>query len=67
MTKGRGRGFASMDREVQREIASRGGKRAHELGLAHEWTSEEAAIAGQKGGRAPSRRRHVEEEEDVHL
>ena len=44
------RGFASMDRGKQREIASRGGKAAHEKGTAHEWTSEEARAAGRKGG-----------------
>ena len=48
--KGRGRGFASMDREKQREIASRGGRAAHEQGTAHEWTSDEARVAGRKGG-----------------
>ncbi|MGE5335334.1 MAG: KGG domain-containing protein [Nitrososphaerota archaeon] len=48
--KGRGRGFASMDREKQREIASRGGRAAHEQGTAHEWNSDEARIAGRKGG-----------------
>ena len=45
------RGFASMSREQQREIASKGGKRAHEKGTAHEWTREEAQEAGRKGGR----------------
>lgn len=57
--KGRGRGFASMDREKQRQIASKGGRAAHELGTAHEWNSNEARAAGRKGGassrRAPSR------------
>lgn len=48
--KGRGRGFASMDRDKQREIASRGGRAAHEQGTAHEWTSDEARVAGRKGG-----------------
>ncbi len=48
--KGRGRGFASMDREKQREIASRGGRAAHEQGTAHEWSSDEARVAGRKGG-----------------
>lgn len=48
--KGRGRGFASMDREKQREIASRGGRAAHEQGTAHEWNSDEARVAGRKGG-----------------
>ncbi len=53
------RGFASMDEKKQREIASKGGKAAHQGGLrtngtqkklAHEWTSEEAREAGRKGG-----------------
>lgn len=46
------RGFASMDRTKQREIASLGGKAAHAKGTAHEWTSEEARVAGRKGGQA---------------
>ncbi len=46
------RGFASMDPERQREIASQGGKAAHESGNAHEFTSEEAREAGSKGGKA---------------
>ena len=44
------RGFASMDKERQREIASRGGKAAHAQGKAHTWSSAEARIAGKKGG-----------------
>ena len=44
------RGFASMDEARQREIASQGGKAAHEKGTAHEFTSEEAREAGRKGG-----------------
>ncbi|MDN4052935.1 KGG domain-containing protein [Massilia sp. YIM B02763] len=40
------RGFASMDPERQRQIASQGGKAAHEKGTAHEFTSEEARRAG---------------------
>lgn len=51
------RGFASMDRMKQREIASKGGKAAHQKGSAHEWTSEEAREAGRKGGMASHRRR----------
>jgi len=46
------RGFASMDPDKQREIASEGGKAAHESGNAHEFTSEEAREAGRKGGQA---------------
>ena len=44
------RGFASMSPEKQREIASKGGRAAHEKGTAHEWTPEEARSAGRKGG-----------------
>ena len=46
------RGFASMDEDKQREIASKGGKAAHEKGTAHEFTSAEAREAGRKGGEA---------------
>jgi general stress protein YciG len=46
------RGFASMEQEKQRQIASKGGKAAHKKGAAHEWTREEAQIAGRKGGLA---------------
>ena len=48
-------GFASMDSEKQREIASKGGRKAHELGTAHVFTSEEAREAGRKGGKARQR------------
>ena len=51
------RGFASMDRDKQREIASRGGKAAHAQGRAHEFTTDEARAAGRKGGEAVSRDR----------
>lgn len=44
------RGFASMDPQKQREIASEGGRAAHKQGVAHEWSSEEARAAGRKGG-----------------
>lgn len=44
------RGFAIISPERQREIARMGGKAAHEQGKAHEWTPEEAAQAGKKGG-----------------
>src|SRR5215475_10658510 len=51
------RGFASMDRNKQREIASKGGKAAHAKGTAHEFDSGEAREAGRKGGVAVSRNR----------
>lgn len=55
------RGFASMDPARQREIASKGGRAAHEKGTAHEWTADEARRAGRKGGEVVSRDRgHME-------
>jgi len=39
-----------MSPEKQREIASKGGRAAHEKGTAHEWTPDEARAAGRKGG-----------------
>ena len=51
------RGFASMSPEKQREIASKGGKTAHEKGTAHEFTTDEAREAGRKGGKAVSQDR----------
>ena len=56
------RGFASMDRSKQREIASKGGKAAHQKGTAHEWTSEEAREAGRKGGMASHRRKQEQQQ-----
>lgn len=48
----RGRqGFASMNPEKQRKIASKGGRAAHRKGTAHEWTSDEARAAGRIGGK----------------
>ena len=55
------RGFASMDITRQREIASKGGKAAHQKGTAHEWTSEEAREAGRRGGKASRARRREAE------
>lgn len=56
--KGSGkRGFAAMSEAQQREIASKGGQAAHQKGTAHEFDSEEARRAGQKGGEAVSRNR----------
>lgn len=44
-----------MDPAKQKEIASKGGRAAHQQGVAHEWSSEEARAAGRKGGEAVSR------------
>jgi hypothetical protein len=55
----RPRGFAAMDRKLVSEIARKGGKAAHSAGTAHEFTSEEARVAGQKGGRATHAKRRT--------
>jgi hypothetical protein len=60
------RGFASMDRGKQRDIASKGGKAAHQKGTAHEWTSEEAREAGRKGGMASHRRKQEQQQAPEH-
>ncbi len=60
--KGEARGFAAMDAEKQRQIASKGGKAAHEKGTAHEFTRDEARVAGRKGGVVVSQnRQHMAE------
>jgi general stress protein YciG len=51
------RGFASMDPQRQREIAREGGKAAHVKGTAHEFNSDEARMAGKKGGEVVSQNR----------
>lgn len=48
-------GFAAMDPEKQRALASKGGKAAHAEGTAHEFDAEEARRAGRKGGEVVSR------------
>jgi uncharacterized protein len=56
------RGFASMDAQLQKQIASKGGRAAHAQGVAHEFNSAEAREAGRKGGVAVSRnRQHMAE------
>ena len=56
------RGFASMDSQKQKEIASKGGRAAHAQGKAHEFTSDEARVAGRRGGESVSRdREHMAE------
>jgi general stress protein YciG len=57
------RGFAAMSPEKQREIASKGGKSAHQKGTAHQFTPEEARQAGTKGGRAAADKKKQEEED----
>jgi general stress protein YciG len=52
-----GTGFAGMDGEAQRRLASLGGKAAHAKGTAHEWNSETAKAAGRRGGLMTQARR----------
>jgi len=52
MKSKRKRGFAALDPEVQREIASKGGRAAHERGTAHQWDSKTARAAGKLGGKS---------------
>lgn len=56
------RGFAAMDPDLHREIASQGGHAAHADGVAHQWTPEEARLAGAKGGRERARRMREQKE-----
>jgi general stress protein YciG len=59
----RGRGFAGMDPERQRQISSQGGKAAHQKGTAHEFDSNEAREAGRKGGMVSGGRRRAREQQ----
>ena len=59
------RGFAAMDQEKQREIARKGGRAAHEQGVAHEWSSQEAREAGKKGGQARGKQNIIREEDPL--
>lgn len=51
------RGFAVMDPDLVKRLAKKGGKAAHAIGKAHEFTSEEAREAGRKGGAASHKNR----------
>ena len=65
-----GRGFASMDPDKLREIASKGGRTSQGNGTAHHWTSEEAQAAGRKGGsvgKGVRRTRQTEEEKEEEI
>ncbi len=56
----RGMGSPNFNKNKQREIASKGGKAAHELHRAHEWTLESAKVAGRLGGLATRKRKEAE-------
>ncbi len=58
------RGFAAMTPERQRQIASQGGRAAHQQGVAHQWSRVEAQEAGRKGGKASGRKRTGQPESD---
>jgi general stress protein YciG len=55
------RGLALILKEKRQEIARLGGKAAHEMGIAHTYTHEEAIIAGRKGGKAPKKKRPAQQ------
>ena len=58
------RGFAAMDPRLVSELASRGGKAAQRAGTAHRFSSEEARVAGRKGGIATGQKRRTTPERD---
>ena len=58
------RGFAAMNKDRVREIASLGGKAAHQAGTAHEFTKEEARQAGKLGAKAVHEKRKASSDDD---
>ena len=50
-------GLAAMTKEKRSEIARKGGIAGHKMGVAHQWTSKEAAAAGRVGGRKSAEKR----------
>ena len=56
MANGKKRGFGSMNKDLQRAIARKGGKAVQASGNAHRWNKETARAAGKLGGRRPRRR-----------
>ncbi len=59
------RGFAAMSREMVSELAQRGGRAAHRAGTAHQFTSDEARLAGRKGGIATHAKRTARRDDDL--
>jgi general stress protein YciG len=56
------RGFATWDPAQHKAASKRGGISAHARGTAHEFTTDEAKVAGRKGGlKASSNRPGVDE------
>lgn len=62
MSNIKNRGFASLSKEERIEMARLGGKTAHERGVGHEFSKEEAARAGRLGGLASARKRRESEQ-----
>jgi general stress protein YciG len=60
------RGFAAMDPKLVSELAKRGGKAAHRAGTAHQFTSDEARVAGRKGGMATHAKRREKQPGTAH-
>jgi uncharacterized protein len=56
------RGFAAMDPEERRKLARKGGRAVHRQGKSHEWSREEARVAGRKGGYAVQAKRRRQRE-----
>ena len=59
------RGFAAMEHKLVTELAQRGGRAAHRAGTAHQFTSDEARLAGRKGGIAAHARRLAKRADSV--
>lgn len=57
------RGFAGLTPERRKEISSKGGRMAHEIGVAHRFTKEEAVEAGRKGGLKTQEKRRESKQE----
>lgn len=65
ITEKKKRGFAALSKERVRELASMGGKAAHEQGTAHIFNVDEAREAGRKGGIASGKRKREKEREEL--
>jgi general stress protein YciG len=57
------RGFAALTPQHLAEISQMGGRTAHAIGRAHQFTPEEAREAGRKGGKTTHERRRQSSED----
>ena len=55
-----------MDPKLVSELAKRGGRAAHRAGTAHQFTSDEARVAGRKGGMATHAKRREKQPGTAH-